>query len=232
MRSAGSIIATIMVIFLNRLNAWSARSYLRNTGTGKSSTLGLSMRRATASLDERTLWRLSLKLQKQGFKDVEAVVRLRFIEDRGYEPPSGRVFIEDDYNGLVRVDEKGYAGFGWTLSEDKNDRKDGLWVWGLFEEPKYPFLYMTLAVFDDVILASGESEPIFGGAGVPNSKLNIRFNHARDAARGAVLSSGQLTAQITELVKADPLGLGGTVNVGDVLDMGSIDIQPVLAENV
>ena len=21
----------------------------------------------------------------------------------------------------------------WTLSEDPNDRKDGLWIWGLFE---------------------------------------------------------------------------------------------------
>jgi hypothetical protein len=30
----------------------------------------------------------------------------------------GRIFVEDDFNGLIKVDEKGYAG-SWTLSEDK-----------------------------------------------------------------------------------------------------------------
>ena len=37
------------------------------------------------------------------------------------------MYVEDDYNGFVMVDERGYAG-SWTLSEDKNDRKDGLWI--------------------------------------------------------------------------------------------------------
>ena len=205
-----------------------------------------------AFLNEKTLWRVSFKLQKQGCKDVEALIRVRFIEDRGYEPPQGRVFVEDDFNGLVRVTEEGYTGFRWTLSEDRAERKDGLWIWGLFEEPKYPFLYFSLAVYDDVILPSGESESIFGGVGVPGSRLNLRFNHIRDSERGTskdllnilyactlsafynhdiepsvVLSAGEVTYQLDELVKADPLGIGGTVNVGDILSAGKVDIQPV-----
>ena len=82
-----------------------------------------------------------------GDREVSAVLRLRLLEDRGYEPPSGRVFIEDDFNGLVRVDERGYSAYKWTLSEDKDDRKDGLWIWGLFEEPKYPYLYFSIGNF-------------------------------------------------------------------------------------
>jgi hypothetical protein len=156
------------------------------------------------------------------------MVRIRFIEDRGYEPPQGRVFVEDDFNGLVRCDEGGYAGgYRWTLSEDKNDRKDGLWVWGLFEEPKYPFLYMSLPVYEDVVLPSGETDPIFGGEGVPNGRLNLRFSHERDNQRGAILTSGEVTYQLTELIKADPFGIGGTVDVGDVVSAGTVDIQPV-----
>jgi hypothetical protein len=96
-----------------------------------------------ALLDSSTLWRISLTLTKSGCKSIEAIARVRFIEDRNYEPPQGRLFVEDDFNGLIKVDEKGYAG-SWTLSEDKDDRKDGLWIWGLFQEPKYPFLYFSL----------------------------------------------------------------------------------------
>jgi hypothetical protein len=36
--------------------------------------------------------------------------------------------VEEDRGGLVRVDSRGFAEQGdWTLSEDKDDRKWGLW---------------------------------------------------------------------------------------------------------
>jgi hypothetical protein len=73
------------------------------------------------------LWRLSIRLEKQGFSLVEATSRIRFIQARNYEPPQGKIFVQDDYNGLIKVDQNGYAGT-WTLSEDRNDRKDGLWI--------------------------------------------------------------------------------------------------------
>lgn len=187
------------------------------------------MNSAKSTLDESTLWRIKLKLQKQGFKESSAIVRVRFIEARGYEPPQGRIFVEDDLNGVVNCDDKGYSGT-WTLSEDKNDRKDGLWIWGLFEEPKYPYLYFYLDIFNSTILASGEEEPIFGGDGVPNNRLNIRLSHNRDPIKGVILSNGEMTYQMTEFMKADPFGIGGQVNVGDIINAGKIDIRPAIDE--
>jgi hypothetical protein len=32
--------------------------------------------------------------------------------------------------------------------------------------------------------------------------------------------------QVTELVKADPFGVGGTVNVGDSISAGLVEIRP------
>jgi hypothetical protein len=60
-----------------------------------------------ALLDQSTLWRISLKLTMSGYKQIDAIARVRFIEDRNYEPPQGRLFIEDDFNGLIKVDDKG-----------------------------------------------------------------------------------------------------------------------------
>ena len=197
-------------------------------------------------LDERTLWRLTLTLKKQGSPDSKAVARVRFIEAQGYEPPQGRLFVEDDYNGFIRTDDNGFSGI-WTLSEDKNDRKDGLWVWGLFEEPKYPYLYFYLGiiriitfirtlqsflskmidVYNSTVTPSGEEIPVFNGEGIPNGRLDIRFNHIRDKEKGAMLSNGYMTFKLTEFVKADPFGIGGRVDVGDVIDAGTIDIGPV-----
>ena len=52
--------------------------------------------------------------------------------------------------------------------------------------------------------------------------------HVRDEAKGAVLTGGIMEYQITEMVKADPFGVGGTINVGDKFIAGTIDIRPVL----
>lgn len=143
-----------------------------------------------ATLNYNTLWRLNMSLKKAGCKTVDMSCRIRFIQEQGFEPPSGKVFIEDDINGLIAVTDKGIAG-RWTLSEDKNDRKDGLWVWGLFEEPKYPYLYFNLNCFDSIILPSGEEEKIFNGEGIPNNQLNIRFNHVFKTEEGHLLSDGK-----------------------------------------
>lgn len=95
------------------------------------------------TLTSQTMWRIFLTLQLDGKTKTRTSVVVRFVEERNYEPPQGRVYIEADETGFVKSDGKGYSGV-WTLSEDKEDRKDGLWVWGLFEEPKYPFLYFYL----------------------------------------------------------------------------------------
>jgi len=154
------------------------------------------------------------------------VANVRFVEDRGYEPPQGRLFVEDDFNGLIRVDDKGYSTFSWTLSEDKDDRKDGLWVYGLWKEPKYPFLYFSIGIFESVVLPNGEEELIWG-KGVPGSKLSIRFNHEITKEMGTTLSNPMMMYKESEFMKADPLGVGGVVDIGDDVCAGNIQIRPV-----
>ncbi len=186
---------------------------------------------AKSTLDDSTLWRISFKFTEDGQPEQNAVVRVRLIEARGYEPPQGRIFVEDDYNGLIKVDDQGYSGI-WTLSEDKDDRKDGLWIWGLFEEPKYPYLYFNLNIYDDLVLPSGEKETIFKQIKMnDNNKLNLRFNHVREKERGVVLSDGQMTYQVDEKVKADPLGIGGQVDVPTFVDAGSVEMNPVFSDS-
>lgn len=180
-----------------------------------------------ATLSITSLWKLNLKLMQNGFKDVDLELKIRFIPDRNYEPPQGRVYIESDLQGIVKVTEKGYSGV-WSLSEDKNDRKDGLWVWGLFEEPKYPYLYFYLDVFDSIILPSGEEEPLFGTKGIPNDRLSFRFSHLIEKDRGTTLTKGEMTYKVTEMMKADPLGIGGQVDIGDQVNAGVVNIVCLL----
>ena len=109
---------------VSRGQSWGIVSLKQPTGRG--SPVPLLMAGQKALLDESTLWRINFRVQKGGKKDVNFFVRVRFYEDRGYEPPQGKIFVEDDPSGVVRVDSQGNSGI-WTLSEDKDDRKDGLW---------------------------------------------------------------------------------------------------------
>lgn len=193
------------------------------------SSSSISMKKVDLTGD--TLWRLTMKLKKDANKPSDAVLRVRFVPDRNYEPPQGRIFVEDDYNGLVQADDKGYSGV-WTLSEDKEDRKDGLWIWGLFEEPKYPFLYFYMDVFNTTILPSGEEVPIFGGDGIPNNRLNFRFEHVIEPSVGTTLKGGLMNYKMTEMIKADPFGVGGKVDVGDSVPAGDVDIRAVTNSDI
>lgn len=80
-----------------------------------------------ADLTSNNVWSVSLRLEEAGCNSSIATGKFRFVESRGYEPPQGRVYVENDYNGFFKTDEQGFCG-RWLLSEDKNDRKDGLWV--------------------------------------------------------------------------------------------------------
>mmetsp|Transcript_10272 Transcript_10272/g.15834 ORF Transcript_10272/g.15834 Transcript_10272/m.15834 type:complete len:276 (+) Transcript_10272:52-879(+) len=188
------------------------------------------------------VWRLALVMQKPTVPDVERNIQVwvRFVETPGYEPPQGKVFIERDPFELVAKDEKGFGGF-WQLSEDKDDVKDGLWVWGLFEEPLYPFLYFSLntnkKLTEKITMkkTEGEEEPetetrtitIFGDdekdfEGIPNDKLLIRFDHRRYPKDvGTKLTEGVLTFKPTEIVKADLLGIS-SADIGTNVECGKI----------
>lgn len=119
---------------------------------------------------------------------------------------------------------------------------------GLFEVPKYPFLYFALGnekklhnliplrnaynfkwlhtdTYSTIITAEGKEEALYASDGVPNNRLSFRFDHVRNDEEGAVLSNGIVTCKLTEMVKADPFGLGGEVDVGDEVVIGSATIK-------
>jgi hypothetical protein len=86
-------------------------------------------------------------------------------------------------------------------------------------------------VFESIILPSGEEEPIFSGKGIPNNRLNFKFSHSRDKETKSVqLTNAVMTYKVTDLVKADPFGLGGSVNVGDDVSAGKVTLIPQLRQ--
>lgn len=77
---------------------------------------------AKALLNQATLWRLNIQLKKPNYDTLNCILNVRFALDRNYEPPSGKVYIENDPLGFANTNERGITGL-WTLSEDKNDKK-------------------------------------------------------------------------------------------------------------
>jgi hypothetical protein len=57
--------------------------------------------------------------------------------------------------------------------------------------------------------------------------LQLRFDHSREEGRVG-LSNGKVTYRTVEMMKADPLGLGGLVNVGEERDAGEAAIRPAI----
>ena len=92
--------------------------------------------------------------------------------------------------------------------------------------------YFTLNVYDTVFVGddpeTAVEKKIYGGTGVPGDKIFVRFDHTRDEKGSVILRNGQITYQNIELVKVDPLGVGGSINGGDIESAGLIDIQPIL----
>lgn len=186
---------------------------------------GLYCAKLVPRLNSKTLWKLQVSLfEREDSPRLEATARVRFLADANFEPPSGKIFIDSDFSGLLRVDEKGYT-CNWSLGEDKNDRKDGLWIWGLFEEPKYPYLYFTLPIFDTYVGVDGTEQPL--PFKIDGSRLYCRFNHVSDQTDGVQLSASTMTYKTDEFAKADPFGVGGTVNVGEELIAGTISLTAI-----
>ena len=83
----------------------------------------------------------------------------------------------------------------WQLSEDPEDRKDGLWIWGLFKEPLYPF--MLLQIETEEYALPGEE-----GDAIQPLKLYAQINHKRDKDTGEVeLEAATLNIREIESMK-------------------------------
>lgn len=103
------------------------------------------------------------------------------------------------------------------LSEDPDERKDGLWVWGLFKEPLYPFMLLQLET-EEFDLPGEEGDSILP------LKLFAQINHYRDEEKGVILSQAALNIREVETMKADPLG-AATVDVYEEVSVGQLTIQ-------
>lgn len=182
-----------------------------------------------ATLTEETLWKLRFSMSgikttdDRRINELLFVVDANFIEDEGYEPPQGSVVARDIQNdnddsssNSSNVATLRIKSGRWQLSEDPEDRKDGLWVWGLFQEPLYPFLLLQL-----------ETEPIElpGEKTIAPLKLFAQISHSRDKERGVVLKASQLNIREMETIKADPFG-GATVEIYEEVTVGQLSIQP------
>jgi hypothetical protein len=186
-----------------------------------------SLSAAKTTLDEHTTWKLSFLLQglptEQGKKvDEIFTIEAQFNEEVGFEPPQGDV---KQVGGSISSKDGEEASSPrlkvvksrWQLSEDPEDRKDGLWIWGLFQEPLYPFLLLQLET---------DRVPVPGADGdfISPLKLFAQINHKREKETGVILSASELKVRKIETRKADVFG-AATVDVYEEFTVGKLNIQ-------
>ena len=186
-----------------------------------------------ATLTEETTWRFSLNCYglptKQGKRaDQLFVLETQFIEDEGYEPPQGSLRqvglsaqSDDSEDGNGSSNSKiELLSSRWQLSEDPSERKDGLWVWGLFKEPLYPYLLLQMETKEIPLPGSD-------GDAIKPLKLYAQLTHKRDRDTGNVeLGGAPLNVREVETIKADPFG-AAKVDIYDEIDVGRLNVSPL-----
>mmetsp|Transcript_270 Transcript_270/g.645 ORF Transcript_270/g.645 Transcript_270/m.645 type:complete len:249 (-) Transcript_270:223-969(-) len=187
------------------------------------------------TLTEATTWRLRLllndvtttkgrKLDGQLF-----VVEGKFIEEEGYEPPQG--FFRPIVSQTMDEEAEESGGRGgmllevtnspWKLSEDPDDRKDGLWIWGLFAEPLYPFMLLQMETKELALPSSSDGENVDS---IPPLKLYAQINHIRNKDEGSVeLQTANLNVRVLEQIQLP----GATVDLFEEEAVGQVSFQPL-----
>ena len=183
-----------------------------------------------ATLTDATDWRLRLLLNgvttTQGRKiDGQLfVLNGNFIEEEGYEPPQGLfkslTSNNESEDGSGEVLSLEISSSRWKLSEDPDDPKDGLWIWGLFKEPLYPFMLLQMET-KELELSSAEGEE---KDSIPPLKLYAQINHIRDSETGNVqLKNADVNIRLLEQVQLP----GATVDLYENEKVGQISFQPL-----
>ena len=150
-----------------------------------------------ASLDINTQWRLSVKLKTDRAPNpVSLAANIAFEAEVDYEPPQGTIRILS-CTPESALDKEQKAR--WSLSEDPDDRKDSLWIWGLFKEPLYPFLLFSLPTQE-----LGLPEELDQ---IPGGRLYFQVSHRRDPSAGVLLGSGTVSYRLDQSLSADLVGL-------------------------
>lgn len=183
------------------------------------------------TLTDETTWRLRLllnditttngrKLDGQLF-----VVEGKFIEEEGYEPPQG---IFTPTAKIVSAEEEQDESAGmfldvtnsrWKLSEDPDDPRDGLWIWGLFKEPLYPFMLFQMETTELKLPSSIDGE---NSDSIPPLKLFAQVDHIRKKESvGVELKAANLNVRILEQIQLP----GATVDLFEEEKVGQVSFQ-------
>jgi hypothetical protein len=186
-----------------------------------------------ATLTAETTWQLRIAFRNiatkngQRMDNVMFVVTGQFIEEEGYEPPQGFFQQQERQEvSLIAADTgESYSAIGtsqlkivqsrWKLSEDPNDRKDGLWVWGLFKEPLYPFMLLQLETAAISLPNNDSIAPL---------QLFAQIKHKRVENTAVLEAITELNIRQSETIKADPFGVS-QVDVYEEVSIGSLSIQ-------
>ncbi|KAJ1620104.1 hypothetical protein T492DRAFT_1080302 [Pavlovales sp. CCMP2436] len=160
---------------------------------------------AAAAGSEEAYWSGTLFLSISGADEI--ALRVDFVEELGYEPPQGPMRVD----ACPAFPSEG-TRTRWLLSEDPDDRKDSLWIWGLFKEPLYPFILFELSL--EVACQLPESD----GAVLPAGVYYFQGGHARDGAIGAVLTSGKIMRKVGLEV---PLLVGESATYMEPFEVGT-----------
>ncbi|KAG5182755.1 hypothetical protein JKP88DRAFT_199167 [Tribonema minus] len=177
-----------------------------------------------ATLDRSTPWRLFLSVRDpegpENGATTDIAVVVRFVEEPGFEPPQGRVEVLEE-NRYVRADQGPFAR--WTLSEDPDDRKDSLWIWGLFRQLPFPFLLFQLEI-DEIPLGGTGADGV--ARVIPAGKLYAKVPHKFEKETGSQLRAGDVGVKYTNIVSADLAGLA-TADIGEVKPCGTVRFTPL-----
>mmetsp|Transcript_38941 Transcript_38941/g.90824 ORF Transcript_38941/g.90824 Transcript_38941/m.90824 type:complete len:243 (+) Transcript_38941:45-773(+) len=173
------------------------------------------------SFSGETSWKLNMKLSGKPSEggvpgnavDVSCKVLLR--EDPGFEPPQGPIIILDEDNKYI-----GETKAFWKLDEDPSKEgfdKAGFWIWGLLEEPQYPFITFNLEIKQEIPLSEGTIPcgVIFGEAKINRSKED-----------GCTISDGVLKLKENVKIEVDLLGLSEGI-LQDIYQVGSFTLNPL-----
>jgi hypothetical protein len=177
-----------------------------------------------------------------------------FIEEDGYEPPQGyfqpltpaaTAIHDENVNSsstTLSTSTLEIINSRWKLSEDPDDPKDGLWIWGLFKEPLYPYMLLQMETRELVLSSSKDG---LNDDSIPPLKLYAQISHIRtktndknknknkDAmmigggrrgGEGVELKTANLNIRVLEQISLP----GTTVDLYEEEAVGQITFQPIL----
>ena len=123
---------------------------------------------------------------------------LVFTPLENYEPPTGSAKPAHTTESLI-------SEITFKLSEDPDDQKDGLWIWGLFKEPLYPYCLLDIKTNDYTLGGEDSLPPMTLYAKLPHKMEKVESN--KEGRRQVLLGNADLVKKTPVEMKADPVGL-------------------------